>query len=332
MKTPLLADDRETTPAELEDQAWVWLRLFASGKATNDDGDRFRHWVLAGPEHRAAYSRVKKAWDAMTPQAGKWLQTKPMIAALHRDRPRQPVFGRRAFLGAVMGAAAAAGVAIAYPPLGLWPAPSVWGADYRTATGEQRVITLADSVEITLNTQTSIRRRIENGETIGMELMAGETAIDLARAGDPFTVAAGVGRSSAESGQFEVRNLNDRVCVTCIKGAVRVEHLAGTRALRPREQAVYDTNTISGIAAIDPVQAMAWRNGVLIFNEIRLADAIEEINRYRSGRVILMNDAARDKRVSGSFPIASLDKALWQMQQFLHLETRSLVGGVVILS
>lgn len=320
------------TPAELERQAWAWLRLLGSGKATQQDADHFRRWVQSNSAHRAAYDKIKLLSDVMKPSIGALRHTDPQIAALHARRLPRPFASRRQFLGAAAGVAAVASVAIVYPPLGLWPTPSEWGADDRTAKGEQRTFALNDHIKVTLNTQTSIRRQLDGGETVGFELVRGEAAIDLTQGVRPFAVVAGIGRSSAQSGQFEVRYLDDKVCVTCIDGVVRVEHPAGLRTLQTRQQAIYDVRTISGTASIDPQKVAAWRDGMLVLDETRLADAIDEINRYRSGRVMLMNDAVRNKPVSGSFSIQSLDQALLEMQQVFGLQARSLVGGVVILS
>jgi transmembrane sensor len=335
MKRPISIDDCIPTPAELERQAWAWLRLLGSGKATQQDADHFRRWVQSDSAHRAAYDKVKRLSDVMKPSIGALRHSDPQIAALHARRLPRPLSSRRQFLGAAVGVAAAASVAIVYPPFALWPTPSEWSADDRTAKGEQRTLALDDRVKVTLNTETSIRRRHEGNETVGFELVRGEAAVDLTRSARPFGVVAGVGSSSAQAGQpvqFQVRYLDDKVCVTCIEGELTVEHPAGARMLQARQQTIYDARTISGTAGIDPQKVAAWRDGVLVLDETRLADAIEEINRYRSGRVVLMNDAVRDKPVSGTFSIKSLDQALLEMQQVFGLQARSLVGGVVVLS
>lgn len=327
-------DDRALPADTLQEQAWVWLRLLTSGRASTQDGERFRRWVRSSPAHQAAYNDVKRQWDAVKTEAATLLRVAPEIAAtpLRSPRPqRARRMDRRAFFGVAAGAATA-GVAVAYPPLGLWPAPSEWNADVRTATGEQRTLAVADSVNITLNTQTSVRRQLAGGHTVGLDLIAGEAAIDLQHATRPFTVIAAAGRSSAQSGHFEVRYLNGKVCVSCLEGTVRVDHPAGNRLLQARQQVAYDAVTISGVAAVDPVVASAWREGVLLFNETRLADAIAEINRYRPGRVVLVNHAMRERTVSGRFPIRRLDLALWQLQRAMHLHARSLVGGVLLLT
>lgn len=219
-----------------------------------------------------------------------------------------------------------------YPPAGLWPSPGEWNADDRTATGEQRTLALAGWVSVTLNTQTRIRRQTTGDETTGIDLLAGEAAVDLPAGNRLFQVVAGAGRSLADSGRFEVRYLNGKVCVSCIEGAVRVEHPAGFRTLRARQQTVYDAAAVSGVASIEPANVSAWRNGELVFTRARLGDVLDEINRYRPGHVVLMNAAVRNKSVSGSFFIASLDGALEQLRHTFGLNARSLPGGIVVLS
>jgi transmembrane sensor len=333
---PILAEDRTVLPAELDEQAWNWLRLLGSGNADTDDAERFRRWVRSSPAHQAAYDKARRRWDVFKSPAGAVLRADPEMADLYVGAQRRPNLNRRALLGAAVSAVAVAGVAVVYPPLGLWPTVSEWRADYRTARGEQRTLVLADSADITLNTQTSIRRTRDGegaGNVAGVELVSGEAAIDLKpKATRPFTVTAGPGRSSAQSGRFEVRYLDGKVCVTCIAGAVQIEHPAGLRILQARQQAIYDTDTISGTAGIDPDTVSAWRRGVLVLDQTRLVDAIAEINRYRSGRVVLMNTAMRNKPVSGRFALASLDVALWQIQHVFDLQARSLVGGILVLS
>lgn len=329
MKTP--ADDR--APAdELERQAWAWLRRLHSGDVRAMDAEAFKQWLRTSPAHKSVFSAARKEWARIRPAAGGVLRTNPEAAALHEQALHGHYRGRRAFLGAAMGAAAAAGVAVLHPPLSLWPSPHEWGADDRTATGEQRTLALAQRVQVTLNTQTSVRRQTVDGETTGIDLITGEAAVDLFGPGMSFTVTAGVGRSLAESGRFEVQHLDGTVCVTCIEGAVRVAHPSGVRLLQARQQTVYDAASVSGVANIEPADVSAWRKGELVFRQTPLAQVVEEINRYRPGRVVLMNAAARSKPVSGSFAIGLLDVALAQLQHTFDLHARSLPAGLYVLS
>jgi transmembrane sensor len=332
-------EHRTASPDEIEKQAWIWLRLLAAGEPKEWDLQGFRRWLRADPAHRTRFNEVRRRWEEIGPAVGvmqRGSELKPELKSartLRAGMPRRPYShsGRRAFLGAAVSAVAVAGVAAVYPPLGLWPALSEWGADYRTGAGEQRTLALADRVSVMLNTRTSIRQKTAGGQTIGLDLIDGEAAVDL-QGGRSFAVTAGVGRSVAESGRFEVRYLDNKVCVTCIDGAVRVEHPAGTLALQARQQAIYDAHALSNIASVEPAQISAWRNGELLFSQVRLGDVIAEINRYRPGRVMLINDAVRNKTVNGRFAIASLDLALAQLQLTFGLKARSLPGSLMILS
>jgi transmembrane sensor len=329
------ADDHALPTDALQEEARTWVRLLTTQEVKPWDARGFQRWLRTSPAHKDAFNEAKRVWQAMRPAAGDVLRNNPAIAALHQHIARGPDRGRRGFLGAAMGGAAVAavaGVAVLHPPFGLWPAPAQWQADYRTATGEQRTLALAGRVNVTLNTRTSARRRMNGAEAVGLDLIDGEAAIDLTGSGRAFGVVAGRGRSLAEAGRFDVKYLDGKVCVTCLEGAVRVEHGGAVRLLQARQQLVYDADSISSIASAEPEVSSAWRKGELVFRQTRLGDVIDEINRYRSGRVVLMNTAERDRAVSGRFAIASLDTALWQLQHTYKLDARALPGGLLILS
>jgi transmembrane sensor len=346
MTTPQATRNRADHDDVLHQEARIWLARLSGGDVRQVDLQAFRRWQGKSAAHAEAFDDAKRQWHAMRPAIGEWLRADPEAAARHRRlashgvRPEVRAHGnvlasRRAFLGVGLGAAAAAGVAAVYPPLGLWPSVGTWSADYRTATGEQRDISLASvagRVDVVLNTQTSVRRQTRDGRTDGLDLLTGEVAVDLASAREPFAVVAGAGRSVAQAGRFEVRYLDGRVCVSCLEGAVRVRHPAGERRLAAREQTVYRDDVIGGVTGVEPAAVSAWRRGELVFRQTPLAKVIDEINRYRPGRVVLLAESRRGEPVSGRFSIAILNEALLQIERSFGLTSRTLPGGVLILS
>jgi transmembrane sensor len=325
------AHDRPITPDVLDDEARIWVRKLASGEVTQWDLQAFRRWQEQSADHAAAFEQAKRQWHQLRQGIGVLLRTSPDAASAHERVLDRSTAGRRAFLGAALCSSTVAAVAVAYPPLGLWPAPQEWGADVRTATGEQRALPLAGQVVVTLNTQTSIRYLSGEGTTGGIDLLSGEAAIDQSGASHAFRVTAGAGRLLAQSARFEVRHLQDEVRVTCLEGLLRIEHPAGQRALRAREQLVYRAQSLGDARGIDPRVVSAWRTGELWFDRTPLHQAIDEINRYRAGRVMLMARSLRDSAVSGRFSIAALDVALLQIQHSFDLQSRALPGGVLVL-
>ncbi|WP_034297779.1 FecR domain-containing protein [Herbaspirillum sp. RV1423] len=327
-------DDRSDLPDVLAQEARAWLRRLTSGDVTEWDAQAFKRWKQSNPAHQQAFNDAKRQWKAMGPAIGKLLQSNRDAAALHeRSMHSRRQAGRRLFLRvAAGGAAAAVGVAVVHPPWQLWPSLNEWQADARTAKGEQRNLVLGDRINVTLNTQTSVRREMLNGETSGIDLITGEAAIDMRGSSAAFNVVAGVGRSIAREGQFEVRNLDGRVCVTCVQGAVRVEHPSGAVDLKSRQQTIYDADALGRVAAVDVASMSAWRKGELVFRQTPLEQVIDEINRYRPGRVVLAASSMRESAVSGRFSIVALDGALLQLQHSFDLNARRLPGGVLVLS
>ncbi|MGJ7544779.1 FecR family protein [Variovorax sp. LT1R16] len=326
------APDRSVQAEALRTQARAWLRLLASENVSTADAEAFKRWLGTSTAHKTAFSEVKHRWAVMKPAAGEYLRSHPHATTLHGTASGTTSLGRRALLGGAVSAAALGGVAVMYPPGGRWPSPTEWTADDRTAVGEQRLVALNPQATVVLNTQTSIRRQSEHGSIIGIDLIKGEAAIDLGNAVERFTVVAGAGRSMADRGRFEVRHLQGKVCVTCVEGVVRIEHPLGARTLQAHQQAVYDAVAVSGVATVQPEEIAAWRRGELVFNEARLVDVLAEINRYRVGHVMLLNDATREQRVTGRFLITALDAALSQLENSFDLNARSLPGGLLVLS
>ncbi|MCM8565948.1 hypothetical protein [Thauera linaloolentis] len=71
-------------------------------------------------------------------------------------------------------------------------------------------------------------------------------------------------------------------------------------------------------AAFDPA---AWTDGVLVARQMRLADAVAEIGRYRSGW-LRCDPAVADWRISGVFQLGDTDLALAALGEALPLRIR----------
>jgi transmembrane sensor len=326
---------RELDPVER--QALAWVRRVAAGEITHADGAALRQWCQANPAHAAAFAAARARWAQLGEAAAMVKARNP--AAIHATLPaarRPSSWQRRAFLGGALGATAATAVAaVVHPPLGLWPAANEWRADYRTATGEQRRLALGGAVDVELNTRTSIAVWPGAGGTRGIALIAGEAAIDLSRAETPFVVAAGAGHTQAlqrQAARFEVRHLDGAVCVTCIDGQVQVAHASGTVQLSGGQRLRYDDHTLGRAEQLDAARMPGWRQGYLRFTDAPLGEVLDEINRYRTGKVVLLDRQLAAKPVTGRFQIHALDKAIVQMQRSFGLHARTLPGGMVLLS
>jgi transmembrane sensor len=317
----------ELTP--LEEEAHAWVRRLASGEVTRRDAQALKSWCDTSTAHAAAFSEASQFWQALGP-AARALRDDLAVTGDRRPERRPLRIGRRAVLGGALAASAAA-LMIARPPLGLWPAFSELQADYRTGIGEQRRIAVNDDVAVQMNGRTSIS--IGAGSDLDMiNLIAGEASFATADRLRPFRVVAAAGSASAVNARFDMRVLGSTARVTCFADGVRVVHGGDAVTLAPRQRVSYDDHGLGPIVAIDPVAAAAWQDGLMIFDMTPLAEVIDELNRYRSGRIVLLNSDVAQAPVNGRFRIDRPQEALAQIERAFGLRQRLLPGGLALLS
>lgn len=278
---------RKTDHSRIQAEAASWLsRLHSSGKSASTDG-AFRAWLDEREEHRSAFEHATEIWDML-----------PSVAGDHRAG--SPAFQRRRWqpwaMAASLGALVAAG--------------SSWWAfrppTYVTGVGEQQVVMLADNSRVALNTNSELEvkystvdRRVvlDHGEALF------EVSHDAAR---PFFVLSGQDIVRAIGTKFVVRNEHGETRVTLLEGKVQVlGPSAASRApiavLHPGQRL---TVTADAGAKLDrpPLDAVtAWRRGEIVFDNMTLIDAAEELNRYSDNHLVIADPRLASLRVSGVF-------------------------------
>jgi transmembrane sensor len=312
-------------------EAIDWALRLKPGVATTHDVAAFRDWCIQNPAHAQAFARTRQLWDALGPAGQNVLDPNALenLAASRGSRQMHP--GRRAFLtGTVAASAAVAAYAAIYPPLNLWPSIVELNADYRTATGEQRRITLANDIAVEMNTQTSIGLRPFADDADRIELIAGEGMVKTkSRA---LEITAGGGRARGVNAVFNVRRDSDKVSVTCLEGEVSVACQTSSVTLASQHQVSYSGAGLASISQADSAAVTSWREGFLVFHDAPLNDVIAEINRYRRGRIVIVGEALGQRPVNGRFYLARLDEVVEKFQNAFGARVTSLPGGVVILS
>lgn len=330
---------RGTNLSPVEDQAVDWVQKLVSGEATPAEIDAADRWRAQDPTHAEAFDAAERVWREMG-TAGYILHgpNRDFATALDALGQQRRAVNRRTILGAGVAAVAAAAVYGGLnPPLGLWPSLSELTADYRTGTGEQRNVNFAGDVAINLNTQTSLAIRPATAAEDCIELIAGEASFATpTRIARSLVVFAASGKTVTDAGRFDVRytTIGERspVTVTCFEGKVRIEHETDVVDLRPGQRVRYEASGLSQIAAVDPIIESEWRRGIVEFRNAPLTEAIEEINRYRPGRIILMSAALGQKQLNGRFRIEQMGRVLLQLEHAFNAKLQRLPGGIVLLS
>jgi transmembrane sensor len=325
-------DAVERRAAKLRREAVAWLSLLSSGTATTADAEALKRWCSEDSAHARAYAEAARAWDMLAPVA-----RHAQIAERHGLRQPPPLHrgvGRRALLGGAL-AASAAGMAYAVvnPPLSLWPSLAELRADVRTGTGEQRRIEISNGVAVDLNTRSSLAwggTLSEGGNHI--ELIAGEAVVAAGPAPvDTCVVTAGMGRVIAHDARVDIRHDAGRIRVVCLGGNVRVEHRAQAVMLPAGQRVVYDDLNISALGTVDPQIVTAWQRGRLVFQKELLARVVDEVNRYRPGRIILMDRDLGRHLIDASFSLDRLDNVITYIRQAFDARITVLPGGLVLV-
>lgn len=320
--TMIMPGNKKNQDAMARD-ARAWLLCLTSGRATEADANAFKAWLRADPAHEAAFADLKRVWQGLGPAV------QEECAARAHERSRKPVItGRRAFLG---GALAASAAYLAFrPPLGLWPSVDGLSADYRTATGEQRRVALSDVLEMELNTQTRVNvSATSQGRTV-IELAEGEAEIHSGAA--MADVVAGSGRITARDARFNVRYIGGEARLCCLSGTLRLVHAQGVFDVVANRELRYDDARVQPPVKVDPDLVSAWRQGWLVFEQQPLAQVVDELNRYRKGRLVLMNAQLGKRIVQARFSLAQVADAERLIRDAYGARVTHLPAGVVLLS
>ncbi|MGE8063481.1 FecR domain-containing protein [Pseudomonas sp. NPDC089547] len=285
-------------------EAADWLVQLQSGTATEDDHRAVQAWCQRSAQHAQAWQRAEAILGDLrrlpTPVTGETLRRLSRNGAVSR---RQALHR----LGLWLLAAPAAWLAWRETP---W---QQWTADARTAVGEQRPLTLADGSQVLLNTDTAIDITFD-AQQRRIDLLAGEilvtSAKDLVTPTRPLLVRTLHGQAIALGTRFSVRIDGPLTRVAVLEGAVSIRpvHTATGLLLKAGERGAFDSDRVLPATALETGD-LAWEHGMLLARDMRLADLLHELGRYRPG-VLRCHPQVRELKVSGAFPLADTDASL----------------------
>ncbi|KAB0500340.1 FecR family protein [Pseudomonas vancouverensis] len=324
--------ERVIPTPEQEQAALAWLSLLHDQPDSGDQAT-FSQWLQADPAHAEAYARAQVLWELSEVPAR--VLAKEDAFALQgylntMDR------SRRHHVGRWVGALAMAACLLLMVSLGTGWQPWRWiddlGADYVSAPGEIRTVTLADQSQVTLDADSAIAVNFSGGER-HVQLRRGAGFFSVTHTGEPFVVDAEKGQARVLGTQFEVRLQPKGAQVTVLSGRVGVTAGKGAeqQILTAGQQVAYGQGTAEKLHAVDSEAQLAWRQGWLNYYKATLADVVNDLSRYYPGRIVLLNDELAARRVSGSFPSRNPQAVLSSLQGVMGFEQHQVLGHLIIL-
>jgi transmembrane sensor len=300
----------------IEEAASQWLVRRDSGQWTQADQTQFESWLDASTLNRVAFLRLELAWEEsarlkalgagvagdMPPPPGRWNinslffhQHASEPAASRRKLPR--LRGRRI--------AAAASVLFAVAAFGAYQFGTDNSEHFATQIGGLEKVPMLDGSRITLNTNSELSVALTDDER-RIDLERGEAFFEVAHDADrPFIVDVGGKRVIAVGTKFSVRRNGQSIEVVVTEGKVRMEPrgagetvflVAGEVALSNDAGLLVQRGTVE-----DAETRLSWRDGVLSFRDMPLAEAVAEFNRYNVRKITIAEPAVAAMKVEGNF-------------------------------
>jgi transmembrane sensor len=205
-----------------------------------------------------------------------------------------------------------------------------------TAVGEHIPVALSDGSQVRLNTDTVIEVDPASNPR-HVRLLHGQAWFEVhADRQHPFIVETPAGNIRVTGTRFDVRIIGDSSMVSLEEG--RVELLPRHESpndpaltLTPGQQARLSPHAVTEVRRFDSPTVTAWLRGQLVFYDAPLAEVIDEMNRYRSGHILVTNPALENLKVSGVFSTAEPDGALDVIANTLPVTITRLTDYLVLL-
>lgn len=324
-----MQNDDSGTAAKAAD----WYLLIRSEDCTEGDRAAFKAWLESNPEHKRAYSKILRIWslsEQLAPVAAKpALRPAPQMSHRQRLAAAASVWRR-----ATPRMAAAVFLLV---PLGYGGWLLNWlPNDYHRYSAEQarRPATLPDGshVEMNLNTRISYANyRDRRQVTIRGD---GEAFFEVSHdSAHPFEIAAGTGTITVTGTAFNVWKYQGHVVVAVKEGSVRVSNNSSDANLRPGLQAKYNEHrTDPQVGNADLDQALAWRSGKLILDNLTLAEAILQINRYLEYPIVLADESVAELRIGGIYDTHNMAGLVAKLPNALPIVMHQSPDGTITLS
>ncbi|RMB12290.1 FecR family protein [Eilatimonas milleporae] len=297
---------------------------------------RLNRWALA---LRVALEDHLPARAPRRPRAG---GTAPAPSGLSTGRLSIPIPAIRAVaLTACVVVCVAAALLLAGPG-------GVDRAGYGTAIGEIRQVALRDATVMHLDSATRVQTAFSD-RARRVDLAGGRVFVDVTRMADrPFTVHVGDTGFTALGTAYSVHRDTARIRLEVYEGRVRIVRPGrdpvtitagdGAHVARPNTDPDTNQNTDTGpntdpnthtatgleIFALGGPAAPdgpAWTRNRAVFSATPLRDAVREINRYTTRKVIVADTALADHRISGVFTLTDTDA---------FIRTAALITGAAV--
>lgn len=293
-----------TDHATIEEMAALWLIRKTDADWSKDCQQELDAWLGESYAHAAAFWRLEQGYAQLD-----YLASLPLIPPEYEPKRKIAQISRLL--------AVAATIVAVFCGAWLFSGEGI-NADrdkvtsYSTELGEISKIELFDGTEISLDSQSAIRVS-DSPDKRKIWLDRGRAYFSVSRDPNrPFQVHAGLGEITVLGTNFLVSRQDESVSVSVLNGKVRFARSGSSKdalLLHEGSVGIIDSQSIS--AKTGDLRAMedniAWRDGMVMFMDTPIENAIEEFNKYNRKKLVIRNEETRLLRIDGSFRVGNID-------------------------
>ena len=296
--------------SRIEARAADWIARRDSGKWTDENQRDMDAWLDESAAHKVAYLRLNAAWQRVD-RLRALRASQPIVRSVELQPPVRtpPPRARAVSFWSVRAAAGFAAIGIAF----------LLGGDlnragsrhqFSTPIGARETVALEDGSKLTLNTLTQLSTKVDGSErTVWLD--EGEAFFDIAHdASRPFVIKAGNRRVIVVGTKFSLWRDGDRLTVDVMEGRVQVQvDNAAPTLLARGETAVGEGKSVLVTRRTErqSIAATSWLEGRLVFDQMTIAQAAAQFNRYNRKKLVVADPGAASIRIGGSFDVSNVE-------------------------
>ena len=334
------------------EQATRWLVRSQDRDFTPEDKKLMAAWLEEDPANREAFDEMGGVWEHMGVLGHVFAPEKeykrPKIFVHHRKAERfarvKAVLSRFAEpKNRVVIAVSAMAVLVLF----CLPVFMTYFSEqaetfyaYKTATGEQKTLTLGDGSILKMNVKSTLFVRMSNKRR-QVQMSEGEVFFVVAAdTNRPFEVRTPNGMVRVLGTAFNVKSRSGRVAVDVERGQVLVKdapkspgdmRAGGVTLLAGQGVDIDSSGRLSRLRPSDMKQVLAWQNRQAVFKNTPLGEVLRELELYHDVRVKLAFPELESKGITGTFDMRDLNQTLEVIMAAASLKAEKQADGTITL-
>jgi len=292
--------------AKTEREAADWFARLNADDVSAEDYTRFEAWLQASSVHAKAYSELCATWTELR-RAGPLVRAVSFGQAMNAASAPERSGRRRWLAGAIAATVGVMGLVVGW---NLYKQQE--SSRFQTAVGEQAAVALPDGSSFDLNTNSRVQVSYSKRARV-VYLEQGEAFFKVAHDPQrPFWVHAGDRWVRAVGTAFNIYLRPAGAEVTVSEGTVNVVNsttqspptdLKPVAAVTAGEQADAQgrAEVIRSLNSAQLSRLLAWRKSTLYFQDEPLGDVVNELMRYTTLKIEIVDDSLRNLPVGGTF-------------------------------